>query len=197
MDEDQLPSHCPFCRKNLGDPPLLPCHFPDEETEAHGGAGSCPRWPTDSLHIWGWNSSLLSQVMSIPTHMEQKVCPAELGETGGQGQLLSRVSVLYHGAHIFRQGTLVPSMALENQPCLFLASPSHPGSVDSCYPPGPQEIRPPIPAPGLQTPGLWTATLDINMVTYVTSLLSRVLGDPDEPPFPKCLFCAEDLTHMI
>ena len=64
--------------------------------------------------------------MSIPTHVEWKVCPAE---TGGQGQLLSRVSVLYHGAHIFRQGSLISSVAQRNQPCLLLISPFHLGSV--------------------------------------------------------------------
>lgn len=35
--------------------------------------------------------------MSHPTHMAQKVCLAELEEPGGQGQILSCVSVLYYG----------------------------------------------------------------------------------------------------
>lgn len=43
--------------------------------------------------------------MSVPISIEQKGCPAELGETGGQGQVVSCVSGLYHGAH-YRAGKL-------------------------------------------------------------------------------------------
>ena len=94
------------------------------------------------------------------------MCPAE---TGGQGQLLSHVSVLYHGAHIFRQGSLIPSVALRNQHCLLLISPFHLGSVlalviflgfkKSGFPRLPQD---------------YTLAVDINMVTCSVQSLGRV-----------------------